>query len=293
MDYKKIIKNPSTRYAILRAFKWIPDKIMLRIQYLIKQGYLPNIKNPKRFTEWIQWYKMNYHNPLMQKCVDKYEVRQYIKSKGLSSILIPLIGIYDSVEEIDITSLPEKFVIKTTDGGGGLNVIICKNKNTFDFQKAFTKLRKWLREKSTMSGREWAYSGIIKPRIIIEDLLEDPEHPNGIVDFKTLCYHGNPEYIVFDIDRYTDHKRNFYTTKWDYLPVASDHKNAGDNYSKPKNLDQMIDICKQLSKDFPFVRVDLYNIKGQIYFGELTFYPWSGYVKFHPDTFDFELGKYF
>lgn len=293
MDYKKIIKNPSARYSILRALNWIPDSIMLRLQYKIKQGNWPNLKNPKRFTEWLQWYKMNYHNPLMQQCVDKYEVRKYVESKGLGDILIPLIGIYNSVNEITIDSLPKKFVMKTTDGGGGLNVILCKDKDTFNFEDAFIKLTKWLNEKSTTSGREWAYDGIIKPRIIIETLLEDSENPNGVIDYKTLCYNGEPKFIIFDIDRYIDHKRNFYTTNWDFIPVSSDHNYAGDKFPKPKNLERMFSICEHLSKDFPFVRVDLYNINGKIYFGELTFYPWSGYVKFYPDSFDYELGSFF
>lgn len=292
MDYKNIIKNPATRYAILRALNWIPDKTMLKIQYRIKQGYLPNLKNPKRFTEWLQWYKLNYRNPVMQQCVDKYEVRKYIESKGLEDILIPFIGIHDSVEKIDIQSLPNKFVMKTTDGGGGLNVILCNDKSKFDFHKAFANLRKWLSQKSTNSGREWAYSGINKPRIIVEELLEN-KRGEDIADYKIMCYGGEPKIVVLDKDRYTHHRRNFYTPEWKFLDVSSDHEYAGDIYQEPRNWNRMLEVARILSKDFPYVRVDLYNVDGKIYFGELTFYPWSGYVKFYPDSFDYELGRYF
>lgn len=292
MNYKAIIKSPEKRYAILRALSWIPDKSMIRLQYRIKQGFWPNLKNPKRFTEWLQWYKLNYRNPVMQQCVDKAEVRKYIENKGLQDILIPLIGIYDDVKDIKPEILPEKFVMKTTSGGGGLNVILCRDKSKLDFNQSFRNLNKWLTSKSTEGGREWAYLGIKKPRVIIEELLEQPDG-SDLCDYKIMCFNGTPQIIVLDKDRYTNHHRNFYTAGWDYIDVISDHENCGDIYPRPVHFDKMLDLAAKLSEDFPFVRVDLYNINGKIYFGELTFYPWSGYVKFSPDEFDFTLGKMF
>ena len=143
------------------------------------------------------------------------------------------------------------------------------------------------------AGREWAYGGSSK-KIIVEELLEDNSNKDkGISDYKFLCFNGKPVYVVYDKDRFSDHKRNFYDVNWNYVKVDSDCPCFEDSVKKPENYEKMVEIASVLSRDFPAVRVDLYNIEGKIYFGELTFYPWSGYVQYTPDSFDFELGKYF
>lgn len=181
MDYKKIIKSQSVRFAILRLLSWIPDSMMLKLQYRIKMGFWPDFKHPKRFTEKLQLYKMKYRNPVMHQCVDKYEVRKYVESKGLGHILNELYGVYDNPEDIDFSILPEKFVIKTTDGGGGLNVIVVKDKKTADINDILKKLNKWKGHKKAgaNAGREWAYEGEYPSRIIIEKYLED--HVGGAI----------------------------------------------------------------------------------------------------------------
>ena len=128
----------------------------------------------------------------------------------------------------------------------------------------------------------------------MEELLEDTENPfDGINDYKFLCFQGKPKYIVLDVDRYKDHKRNIYDTNWNFIDVHTDHPTFGDSFPKPIELDEMLQIARKLSEDFPCVRVDLYVVNRKIYFGELTFYPWTGYVKFDPDEFDFSLGNHF
>lgn len=293
-DYKKIIKSRKIRFLILNALSWIPDKQMLKIQYKIKLKRTLNLENPKRFTEKIQLYKLKYRNEVMCKCVDKYEVRKYVEEKGWKSILNDLIGIYDKVDDINFESLPDKFVIKTTNGGGGNNIVICNNKFSLDIPSTKKILNKWLKVKSKKTlGREWAYESN-NNRIIIEKLLEgNNEGLTGINDYKFFCYNGKVEYIVFDGDRYNRHKRNFYDSNWNYIDVKSDCDSFGDIIAKPQCLTKMKKIAESLSKDFPFVRVDLYLINKNIFFGELTFYPWSGYVQFIPDKFDYELGKKF
>lgn len=295
MNYKKIIKSRQTRFAILRVLSFMPDSIMLRIQYWIKMGRWPNLRNPQRFTEKLQLYKMRYRNPLMPKCVDKYAVRTYVKEKGLDDILVKMYGIYDRGEDINFFKLPDQFVMKTTDGGGGNTIVICRNKARLNIPATIRSVNSWINlGKEVNAGREWAYTGIKKSRIIVEELLVNPKAPDaGIEDFKILCFNGEPKYIIVDKDRYINHKRNFYTTKWERKDVTTDHEQFEDEYPQPKNLDRMLKIAHELSMDFPFVRVDLYNIDGKIYFGELTFYPWTGYVQFLPDEFDFELGSYF
>lgn len=294
MNYKKIFKNQKTRFAILNMLKWVPDKTMVKIQYKMKLGRKLNLKKPQRFTEKLQWYKLYYRNPIMHKCVDKYEVRDYIKSKGLDSILNELYGVFSNVEEIDFTNLPNKFVIKTTAGGGGQNILVVDDKNKINIDKTKEKLKEWLTIKNDKSfGREWSYEGITN-RIIIEKLLEgNDEGLSGINDYKFFCYNGKVEYIVFDGDRYIKHKRSFYDKNWNYIDIQSDCDKMENIIKKPKKIDQMKKIAETISKDFPFVRVDLYSIKGNIYFGEMTFYPWTGYVQFEPDSFDYELGDKF
>lgn len=291
MNYKKIIKNQNTRFAILKALSWIPDSVMLKLQYRIKLGRNCNLKAPNRWTEKLQVYKMYYRNPILPRCVDKYDVRQFVKSKGCKNNLVQLYGVWEHASEINFSKLPSSFVLKTTNGGGGEDVVLVRDKEKCDLQEKVSFLdRKRLKEVN--GGREWAYTGISKPRIIAEELLVNKENPEaGVEDFKILCFHGEPHYIIVDKDRYIDHKRNFYTTSWERVNVTTDHEQFDTLYPKPSNLQEMLDVARKLSADFPFVRVDLYNVDGKIYFGELTFYPWTGYVQFTPDDFDYTLGK--
>lgn len=294
MNYKKIIKNQNLRFKLLKMLSILPDSLMLNIQYYIKLNRKLNIRTPKRFTEWIQWYKAYYRNPVMHKCVDKYDVREYVAGKGLEDILIPNYGIFNRAEDINFNNLPGKFIIKTTDGSGGENVVICKDKGALNIKDTIRNLDLWLGKKDINAGREWAYTGMKQSRIIIEDYLENPIEPEaGIPDYKILCFGGRPMYIIYDCDRFIEHKRNVYDTEWNRIYVDTDCNQKDADIPAPKKLNEMLGIAAKLSEDFPFVRVDLYNIDDKIYFGELTFYPWSGYVQFNPDSFDFKLGELF
>lgn len=294
MNYKKIFKSKKSRFVILRLLSFMPDTIMLSWQYRIKMSRKLNLDNPKRFTEKLQLYKMYYRNPIMGKCVDKYLVREYIKSKGLGYILNDLYAVYENSSSIEWNKLPNSFVIKTSDGGGGENILICKDKTTLDIDSAKKKLATWKNKKDINPGREWAYTKINKSLYIIEKLLVNEDNPEaGISDYKIMCFNGKPYCVIYDIDRYIYHKRNFYDLEWNCLNVSSDCPSFPDNKSKPEGLEAMLKVAEILSKDFPFVRVDLYYLQGKVYFGELTFYPWSGYVQFSPDKFDYDLGKQF
>ena len=289
MDYKKIIKNQEMRFKILHALRFIPDTWMIEAQYVMKLGRKPNLKQPKRFTEKLQWYKLNYKNPLMTRCSDKLDVRSYIKTKGLEDTLVKLYGVYENVEQIDFDSLPKKFVMKTTNGSG--TNIFCKDKSEFSFSNAKSLLKGWLNRDCFSAGREWSYKGIA-PRVIVEELLEDESNPyEGINDYKFMCFNGNAKYVVMDVERHVNHRRNLYDIKWNFLDVNTDHPNFGDCVPKPEGLARMTEVANALASEFPFVRVDLYWVNSQVYFGELTFYPWTGYVQFDPDEFDFTLGS--
>lgn len=295
MDYKKIIKSRDIRLKILRLFSFVPDNPMLRVQYFVKTGRILHLKHPKRYTEKLQWYKLYYHNPLMVRCVDKYDVRSYVKRLGLNCILNECYGVYERAEDVDFNELPNKFVIKDTLGGGGNSVIICKDKSSFDISECRKKMNKWVHEKKVKSGgREWPYYCGKQNRIIVEKLLEDDSNPTGeINDYKIFCFYGKPLIINVDIDRFSNHRRNYYNTRWNRLNVESNYNRYEKDFPKPVNYDGMLSVAQQLSSAFPFVRVDLYNIKGKIYFSELTFYPASGYMWYKPDSFDYLLGKKF
>lgn len=294
MDYKKIIKSRTLRHKILKLLLFIPDKLMLRMQYGIKLRRNINLSDPKRFTEKLQLYKLYYRNPVLPVCVDKYRVREFIKEKGLEASLPLLYGVYEKGEDIDFDKLPERFVIKTNDGTGGNNIIICRDKKELDIPSTVKKLDSWLDLKSVNAGREWAYTGIPKSVIIIEEYLENSENPDaGLEDYKIFCFDGEPYCIVHDGERYIGHKRNFYDLDWHNLHIGSDCESFGNDAPRPDTLGEMLHVARVLSSGFPFVRVDLYSVGGKVYFGEMTFYPWSGYVQYDPDEFDFRLGSRF
>lgn len=290
--YKKIIRSRKLRFKILSALRFVPDEQMLRLQYRIKCGRKLNLENPERYTEKLQWYKLYYRDPMMQRCADKYQVREYVKSKGLGHILNELYAVFDSPENLCLDELPEKFALKLSNGSG--TNILCKDKRVLDLAAVKQAFRDFYAQSSASAGREWVYTTDREPVIIAEQYLEDPEQADGSVcDYKFLCFSGKPEYVVYDVNRFTDHQRNIYTTTWKNLNVASDCPCADREFPKPENLEEMLKTAAILAEDFPAVRVDLYSIQGKIYFGELTFFPWSGYVQYDPDIFDFEVGEKF
>lgn len=293
MDYKKILPSKSVRLKILSLLNLIPDSLMIRLQYFIKTGRRLNLKHPKRYTEKLQWYKLNYRDEKMRNASDKYRVREYVQSKGLEDILNPLYGVYENVDDIDFNELPISFAIKFTNGSGK-NLFI-KDKNQIDENEINKTLKSWLNTKYVNYGREWAYDNI-KPRIIIEKLLPRDKN-NDLPDYKFFCFNGKVEYLYVMIE-YTDNHKNgkcsFFTKDFKQLPYRrSEYAPIDKSISKPENFKKMIEIAEILSKDFPHVRVDLYNIDGEIVFGELTFYNAAGYTVFSPDEFDYILGDKF
>ena len=296
MNYRNIIKSRELRVKILTFLSWIPDSIMLRLQYRLQTGRKLNLKNPKRFTEKLQVYKLKYRNPDMLRCTDKYEVRSYIEEKGLGEYLIPLIGVYDRVDEIDFNALPKQFVAKSTDGGGGNQVLVCKDKGTISETEFKEKLNGWMsaRKVKKQAGREWAYENEFPRRIIIEELIG---HENcELYDYKFFCFKGKVGIVYGISDRKVGQSAQFgvYDKNFNKLEVdRCDERHQETPLEKPLNYEEMVRIAEKLSADFPHVRVDLYNVDGKIYFGELTFYDGSGYMKFNPDSFDEELGSMF
>ena len=275
---------------MLAALRFVPDKTMIKLQYRIKTGRKLNLESPERYTEKLQWYKLNYRDPIMVECADKYLVRDYVRSKGLESILNELYAVFETPENIDLEKLPDKFVIKLSNGSG--TNLFCSNKSDIDLKKVKKQFKDFYAQCNASAGREWVYHTDKKPVIVVEKYLEDPDQIGGIHDYKFICFNGVPHYIVHDVDRFFEHKRNIYDVEWNDLKVSSDCP-CGNSTERPENLDKMLEIARILSEGFPAVRVDLYSVQGKVYFGEMTFFPWSGYVVYSPDEFDFELGEKF
>lgn len=291
MDYKKIFRNQYTRFKLLKLFDFIPDKIMIRIQYFIKTGERLNLKKPKRFTEKLQWYKLNYRDPLMVIGSDKYKVRKYVKSKGLENILTPLYGVYDSSKEINFNKLPEKFVLKTTNGSK--TVMLVEKKSELNLKKTREKLDGWIKGWEGKLGREWAYYDV-QPKIIAEEYIESED--NNLIDYKFFCFNGEPLYLYVIKDRNHQEglKMGIFDLEFNQLNVKrGDIDLLEESVDRPENFSEMINIVKKLSEDFPHVRVDLYNNNGEIIFGELTFYNGSGYNSYEPEEFDYFVGNHF
>ena len=290
--YKKIFKSKNLRFRILSALRFVPDKSMLRLQYLIKSGRVLNLKNPKRYTEKIQWYKLFYRNPVMLQCADKYQVRKYVEDHGLGHILNELYDVFETPEDIRLDHLPEQFVLKLSNGSG--TNLLCRDKSELKLPEVQQKFRDYLVQSGSSAGREWVYKSD-KKVIVAEKLLEDPLRPGqDLRDYKILCFNGQPEYIICVDGRYTDHYCHVvYDPQWNKQDVIIGQSSNSANYQKPDTLEEMLEIARTLSKDFPAVRIDLYDIGGQILFGEMTYFPWSGYMHFQPDEFDFVLGEKF
>lgn len=297
MDYKKLIKSRELRLAILKCLSFIPDKLMLQLQYRIKTGRRLDLNNPRRFTEKLQWYKLYYKNPLMVQCVDKYDVRTYVQEKGLGHILNECYGVYDRVEDIDFDKLPDQFVLKDTLGGGGNSVILVKDKTRENMDMLRAQLQKWVDEdhRAKGGGREWPYYSGKKHRIIVERYIPSDENTGGLIDYKFFCFGGETAFVYGVADRRPGIDAGIGIFDRDFVKISV--KRVGEpllrELKKPVNYEIMRGYAELLAKEFPHVRVDFYNQNGCIIFGELTFYNASGYMKYEPDEFDFEMGDKF
>lgn len=298
MDYKKIIKSRNVRLAILKCLSFVPDKLMLQLQYRIKLGRKLNLKDPQRFTEKLQWYKLYYKDPLMIQCVDKYDVRAYVESKGLEHILNECYGVFDRAEDVDFDKLPNQFVLKDTLGGGGTSVIIVKDKSSMDAEATRAQMRKWVNENHRIrtGGREWPYYSGKKHRIIAERYIPSDENAGGLIDYKFLCFNGEVAFLYCIADRIMGNGAGLgiFDPEFNLLPYEdTEERPLIRKIEKPINYNEMIAYAQSLSAAFPHARIDFYNQNNQILFGEITYFDSSGYLKFRPDTFDFIVGDAF
>lgn len=272
-----------------KLLMFLPDKQFLQLKYLYVFKKPLNLRHPLTFNEKLQWLKLYNRNEEYSCLVDKCEVKKYVASKIGQEHIIPTLGIYDSFSDIDFSSLPDSFVLKCTHDSGG--VIVCKDKDTFDVEKARVKIDKCLSTDFFLLGREWPYKNV-NHRIIVEKYIEDNSE-TGIKDYKVFCFNGVPKIIQLDYDRFVNHHRNLYDTDWKQLPIKYIYESdAEQHFEKPQHIDKVLLYAKILSKGIPFVRCDFYITKDSVFFGEMTFFPESGYGKFVPESWDIKLGSW-
>lgn len=292
----------SDRSAFMAAiiqnfFRWLPDKTYLQLLYRFKMGHRLDLNHPKTFTEKIQWLKLYNRRPEYTLMVDKYAVKKYVADIIGEKYIIPTLGVWNKPEDIDWDALPNEFVLKTTHGGGSGGVVICKDKKTFDRNKAILTLRDSMDSDIYRSLREWPYKDV-KRRVLAEKYMVPKDMVNNPIydlsDYKFFCFNGEPKYCQVIRNRHSKESIDFYDMNWRHQefvglnPIASNGINP---VPRPLLLDEMICICHKLSENMKFVRIDMYVIDNRIYFGEITFYPASGIGLFNPDKWNTELGN--
>lgn len=265
----------------------LSDKQYLKALFMYRFGYSLDLKNPKTFCEKLQWLKLYDRKPEYARMVDKYEVKKYVADKIGNEYIIPTLGVWDAPEDIEWEELPNQFVLKTTHGGGGNGVIVCKDKTKLDIKAVCKQLHKSLSSDLYKTFREWPYKNVSK-RIIAESFLASPS--GELEDYKFFCFDGEPKFLY--ISDSTNHELVFLNTDWTEAEFGrSDYKPLTNIPPKPDNLDEMLDIARKLSNGKAHVRVDLYNVNKHIYFGELTFYTGAGFIPFTPKEYDKVLGE--
>lgn len=262
---------------VRKSLTRISPELNTKLTFLLRKKRLPNFGEGMSFDDKITWLKL-YSYPtdvLVAQCADKLEVRKYIKNKGREEILNELYGSYKEGSEIDFSELPESFVLKWNNDFG--STIIVKNKSDENLDLLVQKIDSKKDESFYLLGAEMHYK-LIKPMIVCEKYLEEPSQ-KALTDYKFYCYHGEPKFVMVCIGRKNSRASYyFYDLNWNLMRINSDGLNAPKDFvvDKPKNFNEMLTIAKELSEDFKFVRVDLYNLLGKIIFGEMTFTPASG-----------------
>ena len=267
------------------------DELYLRIIFRCITGRRLNLKDPQTFTEKLQWLKLYNRQPILSRMVDKYTAKEYAANIVGEQYIIPTLGVWNSVDDIDWEALPQQFVLKTTHGGGGSGVVICKDKSSFDFEKAKVKLRKSMKTNAYHTLREWPYKNI-KPRIIAEEYMSNGgEYLN---DYKFFCFNGVPKAMLIASGRYVEPQTcfDYYDMDFNHLPFEQGGPNYKKHIEKPRLFEEMKDIAAKLSEGLIHARIDLYDINGNVKFGEITFFDDSGMAEFNPQEWDYIFGSW-
>ena len=290
----KLIKNPAKLVYVFDKIgisRLIPDKTYLKLKYRANFGKKLNLKDPQTYNEKLHWLKLYDRNPEYTTMVDKYEAKKYVSERVGEEYIIPTLGVWDSVNDIDFDSLPDRFVLKCTHDSGGL--VICRDKSQVNVEKAKKKLDKALKSNFYYLFREWPYKNV-KPRIIAEEYMED-DSTGELRDYKFFCFDGVAKALFIATERQKaeeEVKFDFYNMNFEHLDFRQGHPNSKDEIKKPETFDKMKELAEALSQKIPQVRVDFYEVNGKTYFGELTFFHHAGLMPFDPEEWDYTFGNW-
>lgn len=285
-------RNYRIRFLAERGFfNKLDDEKYLKLIFKATMGKDLNLESPKTYNEKLQWLKIHDHNPLYTTMVDKFLVKDYVADRIGTEYLIPTLGVWNSFDEIDFSKLPDKFVLKCTHDSGG--VFVCKDKSHIDIDMLREFFGKSMSRNYYWQGREWPYKNV-KPRIIAEQYMEDTS-TKELRDYKFFCFDGKVKALFVASERQSESeetKFDFFDENYHHLPVTNGHPNALALPEKPNCFDLMKKLAEVLSENIPHLRVDFYEANGKVYFGELTFYHWSGMVPFDPPEWDKMFGSW-
>lgn len=290
-NIKRVFKDPRLilTFFLSRYCHWMNDELYLRILYFLRMGKMLHLNPPVTYNEKLQWLKLHDRRSEYTQMVDKAMAKEYVAGIIGNEYIIPTLGVWDKFEDIDFDTLPNQFVLKCTHDSGGL--VICTDKEKLDISKAKKKINRSIRRNYFYGTREYPYKNV-KPRIVAEEYMEDEN--KELVDYKLLCFNGEVKYSLVCSERFSKAglKVTFFDREWNKLPITQKDPSSDLAILKPYNYDKMIVLAEKIAKKVanPFVRVDFYDIKGHVYFGEITFYPTSGLSAIKPEKWDRILG---
>lgn len=289
---KYYLKNPRAflhGVACATSSLW-SDKKYLKILYRINFGKKLNLDNPQTYNEKLQWLKLYNQRPEYTDMVDKIKVKKFVADKIGEEYIIPTLGVWDNPDDIDFDQLPDKFVLKCNHDSGGL--CICTDKSALNRDKVIKNLKKGLKRDYYKCLREWPYKNVER-KILAEQYMETPD--GDLPDYKFFCFNGEVKAMFIATDRFTpgeETKFDFFDRKFNHLPFENGHPNSKVEIDKPKHFEKMVQLAEKLSEGIPHARIDFYDIDGKIYFGEITFFHWSGFVPFKPEEWDTKFGEW-
>ena len=278
--------------ACIRLGRMLSDKAYLKMMFRLELRKELDLDNPKTFNEKLQWLKLYYHRPELTLMADKLAVKDYVASIIGAEYVVPLLGSWDDPKDIEWDSLPHQFVLKTNHDGGNYGIIICKDKEKLDREKATERLNKSLKRNTFLLGREWPYKNI--PRKVFAERYMASGKDGELADYKFFCFDGKIKmmYVATGRQSGTGLCFDYFDENYRHLDLVQTHPMAATTPEKPKNFELMKTLAEKLSKDLPHVRVDFYEADGKVYFGEFTFFSLGGWAAFHPEEYDYELGSY-
>ena len=290
MDF---VKKPGLLFISLGHRGWfhhMDDEKYLKIAYYSKMGKKLNLTNPRTYNEKLQWMKLYDRNPVYTDMVDKYEAKKIAAKMIGEEYIIPTLGVWDKFEDIDFDQLPDQFVLKCTHDSGGL--VICKDKKTFNKDSARKKIERCMKHNFFWGQREWPYKNV-RPRIIAEQYMEDPI-TKDLRDYKFFAFNGDVKALFIATERGSaeETKFDFFDAEFNHLAFTNGHPNAKITPDKPQCFEEMKRLAGILSRGLPQIRIDLYEVNGKVYFGEFTFFHWSGFMPFVPEQWDYTFGDW-